>query len=83
MDTAFNILVIILSAALFVFLVIAIVATLFVVRLVKQLREIAAKGNEIAERASEFTETIVDSARTHSFLKAIGGLVSAVKGFKK
>ena len=83
MDTAFNILVIILSTALFVLLVIAIVATIFVMRLVNQLRGIAAKGNEIAEKASEFTDTIVDSARTHSFLKAIGGIVSAVKGFKK
>lgn len=83
MDTAFNIIVIILSSALFIFLVIAIVATAFVIRLVGQLRDIAAKGNEIAEKASEITDTIVDSARTHSFLKAIGGLVSAVKSFKK
>lgn len=83
MDIAFNILVIILSSALFIFLVIAIVAAIFVVKLVGQLRNIAEKGSQIAEKASEFTDTIVDSARTHSFLKAIGGLVSAVKGFKK
>ena len=83
MDLAFNILVIILSAALFIFLVIAIVASVFVVKLVGQLRNTAEQGSHIADRAGELTDTIVDSARTHSFLKTVSGLVSAVKGFKK
>lgn len=82
MNVAFEILVIILSLALFVFLVIAIVAIVFVVKLVGQLRDIAEKGSQIAEKAGELTDTIVDSARAHSFLKAIGGLVAAVKKFK-
>jgi predicted PurR-regulated permease PerM len=82
MDVAFNILVIILSTALFIFLVIAIVAIIFVVKLVGQLRNIAEKGSHIADKAGELTDTIVDSAKTHSFIKTVGGLVSAVKKFK-
>lgn len=82
MNLAFEILVIILSAALFVLLVIAIVATVFVVKLVRQLRNIAEKGSQIADKAEELTETIVDGAKTHSFIKTVSGLVSAVKKFK-
>lgn len=82
MDTAFNILVIILSAALFIFLLIAIVATIFVVKLVRQLRAIAEKGSHIADKAGELTDTIVDSAKTHSFVKAVGGLISTIRKFK-
>lgn len=82
MELAFNILVIILSTALFVFLVIAIVAAVFVVKLVGQLRGIAEQGSHIAEKAGELTDTIVDSAKTHSFIKAVGGLVSTIRKFK-
>lgn len=83
MDTAFNIIVIILSVTLFVFLVLGIIAVALVVKFVGQLRMIAAKGSHIAEKASELTDTIVDSARTHSFVKAVGGLISTVKKFKE
>ncbi len=82
MDTAFNILVIVLSVTLFIFLVIAIIAAVFVVKFVGQLRVIAARGSHIAEKAGELTDAIVDSARAHSFVKAVGGLVSTIKKFK-
>lgn len=83
MDLAFNIIVIILSVTLFIFLVIGIVAAVFVVKFVGQLRIIAEKGSHIAEKAGELTDTIVDSARTHSFVKAVGGLISTIKKFKQ
>lgn len=82
MDQAFTILVIILSVTLFIFLVISIVATVFIVKFVRQLRDIAEKGSHIAEKAGELTDTIVDSAKAHSFVTAISGLVGAVKKFK-
>lgn len=79
---AFQILVIILSSVLGVFLVLAIIAVIFILKLIKELRAIAEKGNAIALKAESLTTTLVDSVSTSHFLKAVTGLVSAVRKFK-
>ena len=79
---AFQILVIILSSVLGVFLVLAIIAVIFILKLIKELRAIAEKGNAIALKAESLTTTLVDSVSTSHFLKAFTGLVSAVRKFK-
>ena len=82
MENAFNIIVLILSGSLFVFLVLAIIATVYVVKLVKQLRSIAESGKHIASQAENLTSNIVQSAATGSFISAVGKLVSVIKKFK-
>ena len=82
MQEAFNIIVIILSSALFVFLVLGIIAAVFIVKLVKQLRSIAESGKHIASQAENLTSNIVQSAATGSFISAVGKLVSVIKKFK-
>ena len=82
MENAFNIIVLILSGSLFVFLVLAIIATVYVVKLVKQLRSIAESGKHIASQAENLTSNIVQSAATGSFISAVSKLVSVIKKFK-
>ena len=83
MNEAFNIIVIILSLALAVFLTVAIVAVVFVVKLVKQLRAIAASGQHIASQAEDLTTSVVQSVSTGSLIRSVTGLVSAIRKFKK
>ncbi|MBL8122253.1 hypothetical protein JNM87_05920 [Candidatus Saccharibacteria bacterium] len=59
---AFQILVIVLSVLLGIFLVISIITAILVYKLVKSLREVAAKGGEIVERAEEIGQTLAKNA---------------------
>ncbi len=79
MEQAFHILVIILSAALFVLLVLAIIATVFVVKLVKKLRGIVEVGDSIAHKAERAVDNVAASVSATNIITTIGKIVSFVK----
>ncbi len=58
MNTAFDIIVIILSSFLFVFLLLAIIVMAMVLKLIKSLRQIVAKGEQLVDSAEVIGETI-------------------------
>ncbi len=69
MDTAEQILVIILSGALGIFLVLAITIAIMVLRLVKSLQEMADKAGKVVSSAEMLTETLRHSAGSFTALK--------------
>ena len=81
---AFQILVIILSILLGVFLVISIVVGVLTYKLVKSLRDIAAKGGAIVDRAEEIGQTLAKNAGAVGLLKMlVKFIVTAQKARRK
>lgn len=75
MNTAFNIIVIILSATLFVFLVLAIVVMGMVVKLMQSLRQIVAKGEQLVDSAEAIGETLRRNAGAVNVVRLLMGFV--------
>lgn len=68
---AFEILVIVLSVLLGIFLIISIVVAVLAYKLVKSLREVASKGGQIVDRAEEIGHAFVKNAGAASMVKMI------------
>jgi len=68
MNIAEWILVIFLSVALLMFLVLAIVLTIKLIGITKEVKKIVIKGQDIAEKADDIVENVKD-------MSSIGGLV--------
>lgn len=79
MEHAFQILVVVLSIVLTVFLILGIIAISFVIKLVQQLRSIASRGDVIAEQAQHFTSNIAANANAMGLLKSLTTIVSIIK----
>jgi len=78
MNTTEQILLVILGAALAVFLTLAIIATVYVIQLVKTLQTIAQKAESLVESA-ESVGNMVKSAVGHiSLLRFVRGVVDMV-----
>jgi cell division septal protein FtsQ len=75
MNTAFNIIVIILSATLFIFLVLSIVVMGMVVKLVKSLRQIVAKGEQLVDSAEAIGDTLRRNAGAVNVARILMGFV--------
>jgi cell division septal protein FtsQ len=75
MNTAFNIIVIILSATLFIFLVLSIVVMGMVVKLVKSLRQIVAKGEQLVDSAEAIGDTLRRNAGAVNVARLLMGFV--------
>lgn len=71
MNTAEWILVMFLSTALLVFLILAIVLTIKLIRVTEEVKKIVIKGQDIADKADD----IVDNVRDMS---SVGGLVKTL-----
>jgi hypothetical protein len=76
MNTTFDVLVIVLSSLLAIFLIICITAAVVVLKLVKSLRAVVAKGEHLVDSAEELGETIKRNAG------AVGMLQMAMKFMK-
>jgi len=76
MNTAFDIIVIILSSVLFIFLVLAISVTVMVLKLVKALRKIVAKGERLVDSAEAIGETLREHAGAANIIRLLMGFVS-------
>jgi biopolymer transport protein ExbB/TolQ len=71
MNTAFDILVIILSATLAIFLILSIIAVSMVLKLLSSLRKVVAKGEYLVDSAEELTETLRRNAGAVSLVKLL------------
>lgn len=68
---AFQILVIVLSIMLAIFLTISIVVTVHIYKLVKSLREVATKGGAIVDRVEEIGEAFAKNAGAAGLMKML------------
>jgi type II secretory pathway pseudopilin PulG len=83
MDTATQILVIITSSVLVIFLIIAIVAAVAVLRIVKTIRRIADRAEHVIENAETAAATFRNAAGPLSLLKTIANIVDSVNKHRK
>jgi ethanolamine transporter EutH len=83
MNTTFDILVIVLSCLLAIFLVISIISALLVLKLVKALRQIIAKGEHLVDSAEALGDTLRRNAGAVSILKLVMKFVSTMNKSKK
>ena len=79
MNTTFDILVIVLSSLLGIFLIISIVTAVLVYKLVKALRGVVAKGEHLVDSAEEIGEALRRNAGAVSLLKMVMKFVNKVK----
>lgn len=66
MDTAFNIIVIILSSFLAIFLVLGISVFILILKLVSSLRSIVAKGEHLVDTAVDSAEEVAETFRRNA-----------------
>ncbi len=82
-ETALHILVIILSTTLFIALVISIVVGVFVVKLVKALRQITEKGEQLVDTAEETVTNIRQNVGAVGVIHSLTQLVKMINKVKK
>ncbi|MFZ1249304.1 MAG: hypothetical protein WAQ24_03195 [Candidatus Saccharimonadales bacterium] len=79
---AFEIIVVVLSVLLGIFLVISIVTAVLVYKLVKTLREVAAKGGALVDRAEELGQTFAKNAGAVGIIKLLMKFVATATKLK-
>jgi hypothetical protein len=79
MNTTFDILVIVLSSLLGIFLIIAIVTGLLVYKLVKALRSVVAKGEHLVDSAEDIGEALRRNAGAVGMVRMLMKFISKVK----
>lgn len=83
MNTTFDILVIVLSCLLAIFLIISIISAVLVYKLVKALRQIVAKGEHLVDSAEELGETLRRNAGAVGILRLVMKFVGSMNKSKK
>ncbi len=83
MNTAEQILVVILAAALAVFLVLGIVIATQIIRLMKTLNEVAVKAQEFVNSAEKTAEVVRSAVGQLSLLRFVQSVVDVVQKHKK
>ena len=85
--TSYDILVIILSSFLAIFIALAITATILVIKLINTLRGVVAKGEHLVDTAvdsaEEISETFKRNANAVNIIKIITNAVGATKSKHK
>jgi len=78
MNTAFDVLVIVLSSLLGIFLVLSIITTVLVLKLMKSLRQMVAKGERLVDSAEAIGEVLRENAGAagiiHLLMKFVGSI---------
>lgn len=83
MNTSFDILVIVLSCLLAIYLIISIIATVLVMKLVKSLRQIVAKGEQLVDSAEALGETLKRNAGAVGIVRLIMHFVGGMNKSNK
>jgi hypothetical protein len=83
MNTAEQILVVILAAALAVFLILAIAIAIQVLRLMKVLNEVALKAQEFVDSAERTAEVVRSAVGQLSLIRFVQNIVDMVQKHKK
>lgn len=71
MDTAFNVIVIILSSFLFIFLVLSITVLIMVMKLVSSLRKVAQKGENLVDSMEDLSDSLRRNAGAVGMLRML------------
>ncbi len=82
MNTAFEILVITLSALLGIFLILSIIAISMVLKLLASLRQIVAKGEYLVDSAEQLSETLRANAGAVGIMRMLLKFVTAINKTK-
>jgi biopolymer transport protein ExbB/TolQ len=83
MNTTFDILVIVLSCLLALFLILSIISAVLVLKLVKSLRQIVAKGEHLVDSAEELGETLRRNAGAVGILRLVMKFIASMNKSKK
>ena len=83
MEQAFDIIVVILSVSLFVFLVIGVIATVLMIKLIKSLRAVVDKGEALVDKAEAIGESIRENASAVGLVSLLTKMVSLVGKSKR
>ncbi len=80
---AYHILVIVLSSLLGIFLLVSIIAVVMVVKLIKSLRLIVAKGEQLVDAAEEISNTFRHNAGAAALIKMLLSFVTSAHKAKR
>jgi hypothetical protein len=83
MNTAFDILVIILSTFLAVFLILAIVATVAIIKLVRSVNRVVAKGEHMITSAEHAADIFKNAAVPLSTVRVVTNIIETLTKHKK
>lgn len=83
MDNAAEVLLIIVSATLSVFLVLLIIVAVYVISLLKQIRRIANHAENVVDSVESAASTFEKAASPLAILKVIGSIVENAAKFKR
>jgi len=83
MDQAESILVIITSSVLILFLLLSIVAAIYVIKMVKQVKRVVAKAEEVIDTAEAAAEAVRHASGPMAALKLIKNIVTLVNKYQK
>jgi hypothetical protein len=79
MNTTFDVLVIVLSCLLGLFLILSIITVALVLRLVATVRQIVAKGEQLVDSAEALSDTLRRNAGAAQVVRTLMRLISKVK----
>lgn len=82
MNTAFDILVITLSVLLGIFLILSIVAVSLVLKLLKTLRQIVVKGEQLVDSAEAIGEAFRQNAGAVGILRVLLKFIASINNLK-
>jgi hypothetical protein len=78
MNTTFDVLVIVLSCLLGIFLILAIAATVVVIKVVKSIKRVVNKGEQVVESAEAAAELFKKTAAPAGALRTVFRLVETI-----
>ncbi|MEJ0073617.1 MAG: hypothetical protein WDN27_06140 [Candidatus Saccharibacteria bacterium] len=82
MNTTFDILVIVLSCLLGLFLILSIIVVVLVLKLISSLRKVVAKGEHLVDSAGELGETLRRNAGAVGMVKMIMKFLTTINKMK-
>lgn len=83
MNTTFDVLVIILSVLLGIFLILAIVASLVVIKIVRTVKRVVEKGEKVIDSAEAATEMFKNAAGPLGAVKMVTGIIRTINNHKR
>lgn len=83
MDTAALVLLIIVSSVLSVFLIVLIVAGIYFISVLKQVKRITARAESVADTVESAASALERASSPLAVIKLIGKIVEQTAGFKK
>jgi len=78
MNTTFDVLVIVLSCLLGIFLILAIAATVLVIKVVKSIKRVVSKGEQVVESAEAAAELFRKTAAPAGTLRTLFHMVQTL-----